>query len=104
MLVLLGGVIVAQGLRRRRGRADRRHPLASRRPDLGAVIFFGLTVRGLGLVAALFVHALMSAFASRRTRLRAALLIAVGLTILCVLVFVVALRLRLPLVGPWIPV
>ena len=40
----------------------------------------------------------------RTLSLIAALLIAVGLTILCVLVFVVALSLRLPLVGPWIQV
>ena len=30
--------------------------------------------------------------------------VAQGLSILCILVFVVALRLRLPLLGPWIPV
>jgi hypothetical protein len=29
--------------------------------------------------------------------------IAAGLTTLCVLVFVLALQLRLPLVGPWLP-
>ena len=68
------------------------------------MIFFGLTVRGLGLVPSVFVTALMSSFASRRTSLVVGLLISVGLTILCVLVFVVALRLRLPLLGPWIPV
>ena len=69
---------------------------------LGAVLFFGFTVRGLGLVPAIFVTALMSSFASRTTTLKAGPLIAAGLTILCVLVFVVALRLRLPLFGPWL--
>ena len=34
---------------------------------LGAVVVFGLTVRGLGLIPSTFVAALMSAFASRRT-------------------------------------
>jgi hypothetical protein len=28
--------------------------------------------------------------------------IAAGLTVLCVLVFVLALQLRLPLIGPWL--
>jgi hypothetical protein len=46
----------------------------------------------------------MSTFASRRTGVVAGVLITVGLTVLCILIFVVALRLRLPLVGPWIPV
>jgi hypothetical protein len=71
---------------------------------LGAVLFFGLTVRGLGLVPSVFVATFMSAFASERTSVVMALAIAVGLTILCVLVFVVALSLRLPLVGSWLRV
>ena len=46
----------------------------------------------------------MSAFASRRTGVLSAVAIALGLTVLCVLIFVVALSLRLPLVGSWIRV
>jgi hypothetical protein len=55
-------------------------------------------------VAALFGAALLSALARSRTSVREALLIAVGLTVLSVLIFVVALQLRLPLVGSWIPI
>jgi hypothetical protein len=33
-----------------------------------------------------------------------AVVIAIGITALSVVIFIVALRLRLPLVGPWIPV
>ena len=69
---------------------------------LGAVVIFGLTVRGLGLIPSTFVTILMSAFASRRTGVLAAIAIAVGLTVLCYLIFVIALSLRLPLVGTWI--
>ena len=69
---------------------------------LGAIVLFGLTVRGLGLIPSTFVTALMSAFASRRAGVLPAVAIAIGLTVLCVLVFVVALSLRLPLVGTWI--
>ncbi|MDQ3554549.1 MAG: tripartite tricarboxylate transporter TctB family protein [Chloroflexota bacterium] len=69
---------------------------------VGAVLFFGFTVRGLGLVPAVFVTALMSSFASRKTTLMSGPLIAAGLAIVCVLVFVVALRLRVPLFGPWL--
>jgi hypothetical protein len=67
-----------------------------------AVLFFGLTVRGLGLVPTTAVTALLAALASSRTGILAAVAIAAGLTVLCVLVFVLALQLRLPLVGPWL--
>lgn len=69
---------------------------------LGAVLFFGLTVRGLGLVPTVFVAALMSTFASRRTTVVGGVLIAAGLTVISVLIFVVALSLRLSLFGPWL--
>ena len=67
-----------------------------------ALLFFGLTVRGLGLVPATAVTALLTALASYRTGLLAAVAIAAGLTVLCVLIFVLALQLRLPMVGPWL--
>jgi putative tricarboxylic transport membrane protein len=68
-----------------------------------AVLFFGLTVRGLGLVPATAVTALLTALASNRTGILAAVAIAAGLTVLCVLIFVLALQVRLPLFGPWLP-
>jgi hypothetical protein len=55
-------------------------------------------------VPTVFIATFMSAFASHRTGVVSALVIAAGLTALCVIVFVVALSLRLPLVGPWLPV
>jgi Tripartite tricarboxylate transporter TctB family len=64
---------------------------------VGAVIVFGLTVRSLGLAPSTFLATFMSALASRRTTLPIAVLIAVGLTVVSVLVFVFALSLRLPL-------
>jgi hypothetical protein len=68
-----------------------------------AVLFFGLTVRGLGVVPATAVSALLTALASYRTGILAAVAIAAGLTVLCVLVFLLALQLRLPMFGPWLP-
>jgi hypothetical protein len=68
-----------------------------------ALLFFGLTVRGLGVVGALFGSSLLAAFARSATSIRDALLIAVGLTVMSVVVFIVALQLRLPLIGSWIP-
>ena len=49
------------------------------------------------------VTALLTALASYRTGILAALAIAAGLTMLCMLIFVLALQLRLPLFGPWLP-
>jgi hypothetical protein len=68
----------------------------------GGIVFFGLTARGLGVAPAIFGAVLLAAFASSRTRPRAALAIAGGITALCVLIFVLALQLRLPLIGPWL--
>ena len=69
-----------------------------------ALLFFGLTVRGLGVVGALFGASLLAALARSQTSLREALVIAVGLTALSVVIFIFALQLRLPLIGSWIPI
>jgi hypothetical protein len=69
-----------------------------------ALIFFGVTVRGLGAVPALFGTSLLASLARSRTSWREALLISVGLTVLSVVIFIVGLQLRLRLLGPWIPV
>jgi Tripartite tricarboxylate transporter TctB family len=68
-----------------------------------ALLFFGITVRGLGVVGALFGATLLAALARSLTSLGEALVIAAGLTVLSVVIFIVALQLRLPLIGPWIP-
>ena len=69
---------------------------------LAAILFFGFTVRDLGLAPALFVSVLLAALAGRGVRIVPAVVIAVSLTALSVLIFVVLLQLRLPLVGPWL--
>ena len=69
---------------------------------LSAPVIFGLTVRGLGLVPAVATVVLISAFASRRVSARLALILTAGLTVFCVMVFGVALKLPIPLFGPWI--
>lgn len=69
---------------------------------LGGLIFFGYTVRGLGLVPSLFITTFMSASASRQTSLVGALVIAALLSAVSVLIFVWALGLPLRLFGPWL--
>ena len=70
---------------------------------LGAIAVFGLTVRGLGLIPSVFLTALLATLASRQLGAWRRLALAVGLTVVSVLIFGVALSLRLPLLGPWIP-
>jgi hypothetical protein len=67
-----------------------------------AVLFFAYTVRRLGLAPALVGATLLAAFSSRRTTVVMALMMAVGLTALCSLIFVELLSLPVPLIGPWL--
>jgi hypothetical protein len=67
-----------------------------------AVLFFGATVRGLGLAPALFVTGLVAALASVENSLLQAAAIAAGLTVFCILIFHYALGVAIPLVGPWL--
>jgi hypothetical protein len=67
-----------------------------------APVLFGLTVRGLGLVAAIALVVAVSAYASRRMSAKLAVALTIGLTVFCVLVFSVGLGLPLRLIGPWL--
>jgi hypothetical protein len=66
-----------------------------------ATVVFGLLVRGAGLVIALPLFVIMTAFASVKFRWGPALALAVGATIFCALVFVKGLGVPLPLIGRW---
>jgi putative tricarboxylic transport membrane protein len=68
---------------------------------VGATVIFGLTVRGAGLAIALPIFIVLSASASSRFHWKPTLLMAAGLTLFCVLVFVKGLGVPLPVVGPW---
>lgn len=68
-----------------------------------ALLFFGLTVRGLGVALALLGATLLAALARSRTPLIEVVLISVGLTVLSVVLFIFVLQLRVPLTGPWLP-
>lgn len=69
---------------------------------LPAPVFFGLTVRGLGFVPALFITTLIAAQASRRMRPLAALVLAVVVTIMSTLIFSYGLGLPFRRFGPWL--
>ena len=69
---------------------------------LGAVLLFGFLMRGAGLAVAAFVLIMLSSWASPKFKLAPTLLLAVGLTLFAVLLFVKLLGLPMPIVGPWL--
>ena len=103
ILVVLGLLVVGKGVIASAEGSPGSVPWRALLLIVLAVLFFGLTVRGLGVVPATAVTALLTALASYRTGILAAVAIAAGLTMLCVLIFLLALQLRLPMFGPWLP-
>lgn len=103
LLAALGAAIVVKGFVAGEGEAMGHVSLRAVVLVVASFIFFGLTVRGLGVVPALFGTVLIAALARDRTSPLAALLMAAGLTAASVLIFIVALQLRLPLWGSWLP-
>lgn len=67
-----------------------------------APVVFGVTVRPLGLVAAIFLSTFVAAMSSRRVSILLAFALSAGLTIFCIIVFVVGLGLPMRLFGPWL--
>ena len=68
----------------------------------GAILFFGLTVRGLGMAPALGGATLLAALSTERNSPLFALLLSLCLTAFCVLLFVYALQLPYAAIGPWL--
>jgi Tripartite tricarboxylate transporter TctB family len=65
-------------------------------------VFFGVTLRGLGLPLSLFLTLLAVALASRYASIKSALALATTITAFCSLIFIAGLGLPLPVVGSWI--
>lgn len=66
-----------------------------------SVLVFGLIVRGAGLAVALPLLVVATAGASEKFRWGPTLIIAAGITIFCVLVFLKGLGVPLPVIGAW---
>jgi peptidoglycan/LPS O-acetylase OafA/YrhL len=64
---------------------------------VGAVVLFGASIRPFGLAVAGPIAILLAAFADPNTRLKEALTFAILLTIACIVLFKVMLRLPIPL-------
>lgn len=109
MPVLLGGVLIALGLAvvaKSFGKTDEEGaapwPWRGIVLVLGTIIFFAATIRGLGFLPVVLVAGFATALSSRRNNLLSALVISVGLCLLCYLIFVVGLGMIVPLFGPWL--
>jgi hypothetical protein len=101
LLTLIGFVAVVRSLLRP-GEAVGKFYIKEILLILSAVLLFGFLMRRAGLVPAALVLIVMSAYASPKFRWREALLLAVGLTIFAVAVFVKLLGLPMPVFGPWL--
>lgn len=66
-----------------------------------AIVFFGLTLRGLGLVPSLAISVVISTLASRQWTWAMTLALTVGIVAFSVGTFVYGLGLPIPLFGPW---
>lgn len=109
--IMLSGILIALGLLialQSVGHADEaRGPLPWRGLVvlLSVPVIFGMLIRPLGMVPVLALTTFVTSFASTRMSLKAAVLLALGLTVFCVAVFNLGLGLPLrlfgPLVEPW---
>lgn len=67
----------------------------------GATLLFGLIVRGAGLIIAMPVLVIVSAYASHKFSWRTSIMMAIVLTAFCILIFLKGLGIPLPVLGPW---
>ena len=104
ILIALGLVILAKGF----GQSDGERgalPWRGLVVLLSVPVVFGVLIRPLGMVPVLLLTTFITSFASRRMSVVAAVLLAIGLTAFCTVVFNFGLGLPLrlfgPLVEPW---
>lgn len=103
LLLLLGLALAGLALRRPMEEGTWSHlPWRGIVLVIGAVLLFGLTLRGLGLLPVLVVSVLATAWASRYASLRASVPLALGIAAFCSFLFIKGLGLPLPLIGPWL--
>jgi len=100
LLGVIGLVTMLRGLFTR-GEAMERFSYRNALLVLVAVVLFGFLVRGAGMVPAVIALVLVSAVASARFRIKAALPLSIGAALFCLLVFVKGLGLPIPAFGPW---
>lgn len=104
LLVIMLGIVVAVGGLRAGAAPERVDAFAwpTLLLVLGSVVLFGVLLQPLGLIISLLVLVAVSSYASHEFAWRATLVNALVLVVLCLLVFVWALKLQFPLWPSWI--
>ncbi|GHC78785.1 tripartite tricarboxylate transporter TctB family protein [Limoniibacter endophyticus] len=69
----------------------------------GVILFFGLTIRGLGFVPVVLISSFAVAMASKLNSLLFSILLAIVVTLICLVVFIIGLGATIPVFGPWMP-
>ena len=102
VLALLGLGVAASGWKKPDTETQLAPPWRAMALIIGVIVFFGATIRGLGFVPVVFVSAFAAAMASRLNSPIFAALLAVTLTVMCTLIFVVGLGMSVSWFGPWL--
>lgn len=66
-----------------------------------SIVLFGFLVRNAGLIIAVPALVMISSYASSRFRWKYSLILAAGMTMFCVLVFLKGLGVPIPILGLW---
>jgi putative tricarboxylic transport membrane protein len=101
LLAILGVAILINGLRLE-GPPVAAIPLRELLLIALPIVFFGLTLRGLGLVPSLTITVFATTLAARGWRAGAAVSTTLVLVAGCIAIFAFGLRLPLSLFGPWV--
>ena len=103
LMIALGLAIIVNTLRQPRNeRTEVSFPRVSLALIMGSIVFFAVALKGLGLFVTLFISTLAAASASRYARWRASMMLALVVSAFCVVVFVYALGLQIPVFGRWL--
>jgi len=101
-LTVLGLGVAASGWRKPDAEKPLAPPWRAMALIIGVIVFFGATIRGLGFVPVVFISALATAMASRLNSPLFAAILAVTLTVMCTLIFVIGLGMSVSWFGPWL--
>lgn len=100
LLVLIGAASIVRACLSK-GQAIERFAFRELFLVVVSIVLFALLVRGAGLAVAIPVLILTSAWASREFTWKASAMLAVGAAVFSILLFVKALGVPMPVLGPW---
>lgn len=101
-LALLGLGVAASGWKKPDAEKPLSPPWRGMALIIGVIIFFAATIRGLGFVPVVLISSFFAALSSRLNSPLFAILLAVTLTVMCTLIFVIGLGMSVSWFGPWL--